>query len=96
MDASSTMSNFEDEAEAESEGLSVLLALETQLWLELDSFLQRIAVMQGQPENIPIPKQLVRREHIQPHLPPLPDPPPLSPSRVGPASYHGESLAFRV
>ena len=69
MDASSRLSGFEDEAEAEAEDLTTLLALETQLWLELDMFLQRIAAMQGSSSNIPIPKQLLCLLPPQPAAP---------------------------
>ena len=47
------------EGEAEADELASLLALETQVWLELDRFLRRIAAMRGSNSNMPVPKQLL-------------------------------------
>jgi hypothetical protein len=54
-DTFATVSSFDDEDEAVVEDTRALLALEHQVWLELDNFLRRIA------ENgrMPVPKQLL-------------------------------------
>ena len=59
LDTSAALAAFDDEAEAEAEDLSALLALETQTWLELDQFLRRIANMRDSNGNMPVPKQLL-------------------------------------